>query len=87
MSDDASDKASANYDRAERAYIVALASGADDAALRSLARQVADAARTWESVDNAAPNSSDGISRYYDLPEVISTLWRDLADAHDQRAK
>jgi hypothetical protein len=86
MTEDAVDRASQAYDVAEKAYIEALASGAEEALLRSLARVVADAARSWEAMDNAiAP--PNGIDRYYDVPEVVSSLWRDLADAHDQRAR
>lgn len=87
MSDDAIDQASKQYDRAEQTYITALASGAEDATLRALARQVAEAAQAWESADNAAAEPLSGVTRYYDAPEVVSSLWRDLADAYDLRAR
>jgi hypothetical protein len=86
VSDDAIDQASERYDRAERAYLTAVASGVDEAALRSLARDVALAAQSWESADNAADPPSSGVTRYYDPPEILSTLWRELADAYDRRA-
>lgn len=38
MSEDAIDQASEQYDRVEQAYITAIASGVEEAALRSLAR-------------------------------------------------
>jgi hypothetical protein len=79
------DQASEQYDRAEQAYINAVASGAEDTALRSLARQVAMAAQAWESADNAADAPPSQVTRYYDVPEILSTLWRDLADAYDRR--
>src|SRR6478752_9320612 len=86
VSDDPTDKASDQYDRAEQAYITAIASGAGDSALRGLAQQVAQAAHAWESADNAADEPPGGVTRYYVLPEVLSTLWSDLADAYDRRA-
>jgi len=85
VSDDAIDQASQQYDRAEQAYITGIASGAEDATLRSLARHVALAAQAWESADNAADLAPSEVTRYYDAPEILSTLWRDLADAYDRR--
>ena len=80
------DRASREYDEAEGAYLSALAAGADDEHLRTLARRAADAARAWDLADHAAPPPPDGIQRHYDAPEIVATLWRDLADAHDRRA-
>ncbi len=87
VSEDAVDQASEQYDRAEQAYITAIASGADEAALRSLVRHVAKAAQAWESVDNETGAPPTAVTRYYDAPEILATLWRDLADAYDQRAR
>ena len=84
MDEKAVDDASAAYDQAEQAYVTALASGGDGVTLRSLARRTADAAQAWNSVDADAPPPSD-IARYYEAPEVLATLWRDLADAHERR--
>ncbi|MGJ7440550.1 hypothetical protein [Aquipuribacter sp. MA13-6] len=85
MNDEAPDQASERYDSAEQTYMSALASGADDATLRTMARQVAEAARAWERADASAVPPAD-VTRYYDVPEVVSSLWRDLADAYDRRA-
>lgn len=87
VSEDAVDQACEEYDRAEQAYITAIASGAAEPTLRGLAKRVAEAARSWELADNAADPPPSDITRYYDVPEVISTLWRDLADAHERRAR
>ena len=84
MNEESVDQASDEYERAEQAYLAALASGSEDSALRFLAEQVAGAASEWESVDNAVPPPV-GIARYYDAPETLATLWRDLADAYSQR--
>lgn len=86
VSDDAIVQASEQYDRAEQVYIAAVASGADEATLRSFARHVAVAAQEWESADNGADAPPSGVTRYYDVPEILSTLWRDVADAYDRRA-
>ena len=86
VSGDAVDQASKRYDLAEQAYIAAVAAGAQDQALRRLARDVVEAAQTWESADSAAGAPPDGVTRYYDAPELLLSLWRDLADAHDRRA-
>jgi hypothetical protein len=48
---------------------------------------VAEAAQGWESADNTAAAPLRGITRYYDPPEIMSTLWPDLADAYDRRAR
>lgn len=85
VSEDEIDQASQLYDRAEQAYITAIASGAQEAALRSLAREVAEAAQAWEAADNAADAPASDVTRYHDAPEVLSTLWRDLAEAYDRR--
>ena len=85
VSGDPLDQASEQYDRAEQAYLHAIASGADDTALLGLARQVAAAAQALESADNAADPPPARIPRYYHVPEVLSTLWRDVADAYDRR--
>ncbi|GAB2699538.1 hypothetical protein [Thalassiella azotivora] len=85
MSDDAIGQASEQYDRAEQTYMSALAAGADDATLRTLAKQVAKAAQAVQSADDAAAAPLPGIARYYDVPEVLSTLWRDLSEAYDRR--
>lgn len=85
MDDDAIDRASQLYDHAEQAYITGIASGAPIAELRRLARDVAEAARAWEVADNTAGSPPTNVTRYYDVPEALSTLWRELADAYDRR--
>lgn len=87
MSEDAADRASDQYDRAEKAYLSALASGSDDEQLWSLAKDVTDAAKAWESADYAAAQPPSGITKYYDPPEILATLWRDIADAYGLRAR
>lgn len=84
MSSDDLDRASAAYDAAEESYLAALRTGAGDAELLALAAEVAAAARAWELRDIPEPKVA-GISRYYDLPEVLSTLWADIAEAYRQR--
>jgi hypothetical protein len=71
----------------ERAYLSALAAGAEDEHLRTLARRADDAARAWELADQDATPPPEGIQRYDDAPEIAATLLRDLADAHDRRAQ
>jgi hypothetical protein len=85
VSEEPIDQASERYDRAEQTYLAAIATGAGDGELRALARQVAEAARAWESADVAADAPPEGVTRYYEAPEVLSTLWRDVADAYDRR--
>lgn len=54
VSDDATDNASERHDEAEHAYMSAVASGADDCTLLRLARDVAEAAQVWQTVDSDA---------------------------------
>lgn len=68
-------------------YITAIASGAEAVTLRSLAMHVAEAAQAWEPADNGADASPSDVTRYYDAPEILSTLWRDLADVYDRRTR
>lgn len=84
VNEESVDQANGAYDQAEQAYLAALASGADEAELRSLAQSTARAAKEWESVDASVPPPVD-VARYYDAPEALATLWRDLADAYDRR--
>jgi hypothetical protein len=77
--------ASAAYGEAEHTYIEALAAGADDQALQGLLARVVETANAWEIAEHETPPLPEGLTRYYDLPEVVATLWRDLADAHKQR--
>jgi hypothetical protein len=77
--------AAAAYGKAEQEFISALAAGADDRALHDLVSGVVKAADDWETADREAPLSSQGVTRYYDLPEVVATLWRDLAEAYQRR--
>lgn len=63
VSEDAIDGAPERYDRAEQAYITAVASGADEAALRSLVRRVAEAAQAWEAADIAADAPPNDLTR------------------------
>jgi hypothetical protein len=82
----ASDDAARLYGSAEQAYLEALAGGADDERLEALSRQVHEAAKQWEVADLSVPELP-GIQRYYDPPEVLATLWRDVAAAHQRRAR
>ena len=84
VNEESVDDANAAYDQAEQDYLAALASGGDESTLRSLARTTADAAQAWNSVDAAVPPPSD-TARYYKAPEVLATLWRDLANAYERR--
>jgi hypothetical protein len=86
VADEQVDRASEAYDRVEQEFIAALASGAAEQTLRELVLRVADASRTWEEADHAAAPPPPGISRYYDVPEVVSTLWRELAAAYVTRS-
>ena len=74
------------YETAEQAYLAALASGAEEGTLRTLAQRAVGAAKEWESVDAAVPPLAD-MTRYYDAPEVLATLWSDLADAYERRLR
>jgi hypothetical protein len=85
VADEQVDRASDAYDRVEQEFIAALASGAAEQSLGELVRRVADASTTWEEADRAASPPPPGISRYYEVPEVVSALWRELADAYVTR--
>ena len=67
---DAIEQASESFDRVEQAYITAVASGANDEALRSLVGHAAEAAQAWGSANKAADRPPSGITRYYDAPEI-----------------
>jgi hypothetical protein len=83
--EEALEAASATYVRAEQAFIAALAAGAEEPALLGLVEQVVAAADEWEKADRSAPPLTQGLTRYYDLPEVLATLWRDLETAYQAR--
>lgn len=85
VSDDPIEQASGQYDQAEQAFLQAVASGEADHVLRRLAQEVAVAAQSWNSADAAEDGPPTGTTRYYDVPEVLSTLWRDFADAYGRR--
>jgi hypothetical protein len=81
------DEASASYDSAEKAYLEALAAGAEEQRLGDLARDVAEAAQAWEAADNNALAPSPTVQRYYEVPEVLASLWADIVAAYDQRTR
>lgn len=88
MDEDSSDpvsEASDLYEDADQSFIAALASGADDETLHTLAAHAAATAKAWERADVAAGPPAEGIQRYYDAPEVLATLWSDIADAYGRR--
>jgi len=58
-----------------------------DEALDQASALYDEAEQAWEVADDAAPPSPQGITRYYDPPEIVATLWRDLAEAYDRRAQ
>jgi hypothetical protein len=62
-----------------------LAGGVEEHPLLGLVEVVVEAADEWEKAARNAPELSAGVSRYYDLPEVLATLWRDLEAAYQDR--
>lgn len=83
--EEALEAAAAAYDRAERAFIAAVAAAAEEHALLGFVEAVVQAADEWEKAARSAPPLSGSVTRYYDLPEVLATLWRDLEAAYQAR--
>lgn len=85
--------ASARYQAAEAEYLWLLRSRSKHDVLGAAARQVRNAAERWDDSDNRrafarsdAHEEPVGCSAdYYDLPEVLHTLWADVAAAYDGR--
>lgn len=82
-----------NYERAERTYLDAVASGATPAELAAAARRVSETAHEWESAAYAEFFSKKGIRGEADRTviekeieaekaEVLAELWHDIASAH-----
>ncbi len=84
-SERASSEASGAYESVEKEYLEALAAGADEDRLRSLASRAAEAAKSWETADYAVA-SKPSVERYYSVPEVLWSLWVDVAAAYERRA-
>jgi hypothetical protein len=86
-----------DYERAERAYLDAIASGATSADLAAAARQCNEIAHDWQSAAYAEFFSERGIRGEADRTviekeieaekaELLSDLWRDIASAHGTRS-
>lgn len=82
-----------DYERAEQAYLAAVASGATPAELAAAARQVSETAQVWESAAYAVFFSEKGIRGEADRTviekeieaekaELLRELWGDIASAH-----
>jgi hypothetical protein len=76
------------YDTAEAEYLRLLREDSARHLLASAARQVRDAAERWEAADNkrafTRPDQAS-YSDYDDVPEVLHTLWTDIAAAYEGR--
>ena len=82
-----------DYERAERAYLAAVASGATPAELAAAARRVSQTAHEWELAAYAEFFSEKGIRGEADRTviekeieaekaELLRELWGDIASAH-----
>jgi xanthine/CO dehydrogenase XdhC/CoxF family maturation factor len=87
VTDSESERAWAHYDEAESAYLTALSGGVAERELAALAQDVAAAASASELADRRLEPTEPGIQRYYDVPEVLSTLWADIAAAYERRGR
>ena len=80
------DRADAQYEKAEATVLAAFRAGADGEQLVQLVRGAAIAAADWNAVAYAEFRRSEGDQRaeldyLTERTEVLSELWRDIADA------
>ena len=77
------------YEAEEERYLTAIAGGANDAEVAAAAAKVAAAAAAVDRAEVGFDIStlSDGtvVNKFYDVPEVLSTLWLDISTAHARR--
>ncbi len=84
----ACDSASDEYEVAEAEYLRLLRQNSERSVLAAAARAVATAAARWYESDLARefalPEDQRPVREYYDVSEVVSEIWSDIASAYEE---